>query len=216
VDFNLRLIESTDWITYLMIGCFGLFALAKFYYPRRFQEFTALPITNKYFFLHGKNDELSHPFNLLFFVTQIICASIFIYLLFKVFNPEAIQNKWFFIQICTAYTTFVLIKFSIEKIIANVFSIDKVINDYLYQKLSYRNYLGVLFFIGNLYFLYVYPPTPTGVVIFGCLLLLLNAIALLYSYKKNGNLIFRNFFYFILYLCALEISPYIILYKSFV
>ena len=33
------------------------------------------------------------------------------------------------------------------------------------------------------------------------------------SFKAHQSLIKYNFFYFILYLCALEIAPYIILYK---
>lgn len=217
MDFSERLIAPTDFATYLLVACFILYALAKYFYPKRFHEFSMLPITNQYFFVHGKNDELNHPFNIMLFAAQILCVSIFVFLLFKVFNPSEIEsNEWLFLQICTAYSVFVLIKFSLEKIVANIFSMDALINNYLYQKLSYRNFLGILFFAGNLFFLYVYPPTATGLLIFGGCLLALNAIALLYSYKKNGKLILGNFFYFILYLCALEISPYIILYKSFV
>lgn len=217
MDFSERLIAPTDFATYLLVACFILYALAKYFYPKRFHEFSMLPITNQYFFVHGKNDELNHPFNIMLFAAQILCVSIFVFLLFKVFNPSEIEsNEWLFLQICTAYSVFVLIKFSLEKIVANIFSMDALINNYLYQKLSYRNFLGILFFAGNLFFLYVYSPTATGLLIFGGCLLALNAIALLYSYKKNGKLILGNFFYFILYLCALEISPYIILYKSFV
>ncbi len=217
MDFSERLIASTDWATYLLAACFILFALSKYFYPKRFHEFSLLPITNQYFFVHGKNDELNHPFNIMLFVVQILCVSIFVFLLFKVLNPLEVQkNEWLFLQICTAYTVFVLIKFSLEKIVANIFSMDQLINNYLYQKLSYRNFLGILFFVGNLIFLYVYPPTAFALLLFGSSALALNAIALLYSYKKNGKLILSNFFYFILYLCALEISPYIILYKTFV
>ncbi len=217
MDFSERLILSTDWAAYMLVACFVLFALSKYFYPKRFNEFSLLPITNQYFFVHGKNDELKHPFNMMLFVAQIICVSIFVFLLFKVFDPTEVQkNKWLFLQICTAYSLFILIKFSLEKIVGNIFSLDEIINNYLYQKLSYRNFLGILFFLGNLFFLYVYPPTASALFIFGGCALALNAIALLYSYKKNGKLIFSNFFYFILYLCALEIAPYIILYKTFV
>ncbi len=217
VEFSERIIISSDWATFLLVGCFALFAVAKYFYPRRFQEFSLLPITNQYFFVHGKSDELKHPFNMLLFVTQIISVSIFAYIIYTVFNPLEVQhNKWLFVQICTAYSLFVLMKFSLEKIIANIFSLDLIINNYLYQKLSYRNYLGILFFIGNLFFLYIYPPTTISILIFTSILLLLNAIVLLYSYKKNGDLILGNFLYFILYLCALEIAPYIILYKLFI
>ncbi len=217
MDFSERLIESNDWATFLLGGCFVLFALSKYFYPKRFHEFLLLPITNQYFFVHGKNDELNHPFNMLLFVAQIISVSIFVFLLFEVFNPTKVkQNEWLFIQICTAYTAFILIKYSLEKIVGTIFSLDEMINQYLYQKLSYRNFLGILFFISNLFFLYIVTPTATTLLVFSCCIVLLNAIALLYSYKKSGNLILRNFFYFILYLCALEISPYIILYKTFV
>jgi len=216
-DFSIRLLDSTDWATYLLVACFILFALSKYFYPKRFHEFSMLPLTNQYFFVHGKDDELNHPFNMMLFVAQILCVSIFVFLLFDVFHPSEVQqNEWLFLQICTAYTVFVLMKFSLEKIIGNIFSLDALINNYLYQKLSYRNFLGILLFIGNLFFLYIYPPQPMAIYIFCIAIVVLNAIALLYSYKKNGKLITNNFFYFILYLCALEISPYIILYKTFV
>lgn len=215
MDFNERLIESSDWATYLLVACFIIFALSKYFYPKRFYQFSLLPINNQYFFAYGKNDELNHPFNMMLFAVQIICVSIFIFLLFKVFNPiETDKNEWLFIQICTGYIVFVLIKFSVEKIIGSIFSIDGIINDYLYQKLSYRNFFGVLFFIGNLFFLYAVTPSAIALVVFTSVVVLLNAIALLYSYKKKGKLIMDNFFYFIVYLCALEIAPYIILYKS--
>ncbi len=216
MEFNERLIDSNDWATYMLVACFVLFALSKYFYPKRFHEFSLLPINNQYFFAHGKNDELNHPFNMMLFVGQIICVSIFVYMLFGVFNPSETQNnKWLFIQILTGYSVFVLIKFSLEKIIGSIFSLDDIINEYLYQKLSYRNLLGILFFIGNLFFLYAFPPSAAALVVFASIIVLLNAIALLYSYKKKGKLIMDNFFYFILYLCALEIAPYIILYKSF-
>ena len=217
LDFSERLIVSTDWATYLLIGCFVLYALSKYFYPKRFHEFSLLPLTNQYFFVHGKDDELNHPFNMLLFVAQILSVSVYAYLLFSVFTPAEVEkNEWLFIQICTAYSVFVLIKFSLEKIVANIFSLDEIINNYLYQKLSYRNFLGILFFLGNLFFLYIYPPTVMAMLIFTGCALAFNSIALLYSYKKNGNIILSNFFYFILYLCALEIAPYIILYKLFI
>lgn len=215
MDFSERLIGSSDWATYLLVACFIIFALSKYFYPKRFQQFSLLPINNQYFFAAGKNDELNHPFNMMLFVGQIICVSIFVFLLFEVFNPtETKSNKWLFLQICTGYSVFVLVKFSLEKIIGSIFSMDGIINDYLYQKLSYRNFFGILFFIGNLFFLYAVKPSGLALIIFTSVIVLLNAIALLYSYKKKGKLIMDNFFYFIVYLCALEIAPYIILYKS--
>ncbi|MGB3344349.1 MAG: DUF4271 domain-containing protein [Aequorivita sp.] len=217
VYYSERLIESTDWATFLLVGCFVLFALAKYLYPKRFEEFLLLPVSDKYFFVHGKDAQITHPFSILLFAVQIICATIFIYLLFQAFNPEAAKNNpWLIVQIFAAYSIFVLVKFSIEKIVANIFSIDAIIDQYLYQKLSYRNFLGIILFLGNLVFLYVVQPTTTSLLVFSVVIVSLNVIIMSYNYKKSGKLVVSNFFHFILYLCALEISPYIILYKSFV
>jgi len=191
-----------------------VFTIAKFAYPKRFDEFIMLPVNNKYFLVHGKNDDLKHPFNLLLFLTQIVSASLFIYLFFKVNEIESqMTNPWLFVQICTAYAMFIGIKFSIEKIVSSIFTIDGLINNYLYQKLSYRNLLSIVIFIGNLFFFYIQEPTNTSLIIFLGIILILNCFTLLYSYKTIGNIILKNIFYFILYLCALEIAPYVILYR---
>lgn len=217
VQFTERLSDSHDWATFMLVGCFALCAVAKYFYPKRFDEFVILLITNKYFLVHGKNDEINHPFNIMLFVCQIISVSLFAYLFFTVFNPvEVAENDWLFVQIATAYTVFVFIKVSIEKIVGNIFSLDALINQYLYQKLSYRNLIALVLFLGNLFFFYMYPPTAVSLYLFLLIIFVINAIALFYSYKNYGKLITGNFFYFILYLCALEISPYIILYKAFV
>ncbi|QAA82344.1 DUF4271 domain-containing protein [Aequorivita sp. H23M31] len=216
MEYTERIIESNDWATYLLVGCFALLVLAKYSYPKRFEEFAFLPIRDKYFTVRGKDDSIYHPFNIILFAIQAICVSIFIFLLFRAYKPSEIQtNEWLFIQIFSGYTIFVFIKLSIEKMLANIFSIDALIDQYLYQKLSHRNFLGLILFAGNLFFLYVLRTPHLSLLIFAICILILNTIALFYSYKKNGNLIASNFFHFILYLCALEISPYIILYKVF-
>lgn len=209
-----RYTESLDWITLFLVGCVVLFSIAKYAYPRRFDEFILLPINNMYFFVHGKNHDLKHPFNILLFLVQVISVSLFIYLFFKTNDPASVKAKpWIFLQICTAYAFFVALKLTVEKIIGSVFNLDTIVNSYLYQKLSYRNLLAIGIFTVNVVFFYVIPATVPYLIIAWVVILVLNCIALFYSYKTIGNLILSNFFYFILYLCALEISPYIIIYK---
>ncbi len=209
----LRQTQALDWVTVLLLISLVCFAAAKYFYAKRFEDFIVLPVNNKYFALQGKDEEINHPFNIILFVAQVICLSLFINLLIIFYNPHFVgTHKFLFVQICTAYVVFVLIKFSIEKIIGNVFSIDGIVNLYLYQKLTYRNYLAILIFVGNLLFYYVLPTSKAGIIIFLGLLIVGNAFAMLNSFKKMGNLFGRNFVYFILYLCALEITPYILLY----
>ena len=62
-----RTIESLDWITFILIGCIVLVTILKIVYPKRFEDFIKLPISNNYFLTKGKFEELKHPFSLLFF-----------------------------------------------------------------------------------------------------------------------------------------------------
>jgi hypothetical protein len=217
LDYVSREIISNDWITFLLLGCLVLYSVSKYLYPQRFQEFILLPVTNKYFLVQGKNSEIQHPFNIILFLSQVISVSLLIYLLIKVSNPESISsNPWIYIQICTGYAAFVLVKYYLEKIVSVVFSLEPILNQYLYEKITYRNLLAIAVFLGNLVFFFIYEPTLYVLTVFVGIIISLNALSVFYSYKTNGKLILRNFFYFILYLCALEISPYFILYKLFI
>ena len=106
-----------------------------------------------------------------------------------------------------------LIKVLLERLIGSVLSIDSIVNDYLFQKISYKNYIGLLLIPVNAFLIYsLKPDTLTFIIVLG-ILLVINAIGSLSFFKRNQSVIKKNFFYFILYLCALEISPYVILYK---
>src|SRR5690606_28874261 len=101
-----------------------------------------------------------------------------------------------------------------EKIIASIFSIDTIIDHYLYQKLSYRNLLSILILFANILLIYTFSESKFIVIFIASVVLLINVAMLLYTFKSSEKIITNNLFYFILYLCALEISPYFILYKA--
>lgn len=212
-----RQVESLDWVSLIFLAAFMVLSLAKSFYPQRFEDFTSLITSNKFMVFRGKEYKAFHPFNILMFLVNIMAVSLFLYLVLKHFWAEENFEEplIIFIRIATAYTSFVLLKYGIEKIIANIFDLDEKIDHYLFQKLSYRNFGALFLLFPLLLFFYSFPPSAP--VLFGLLglLILTNIISLTNIYKQNQNLISANWFYFILYLCALEIAPYIILYKLF-
>ncbi len=211
-----RIYTSQDWITLLIVACIVITTIAKIAYPLRFQEFLRLPITNKYFFVFGKKDPLYHLFNVLLFIPQAICIPLLLYQAMLWKYPSIVNNDPFlFIKLVIGFVVFVVSKISLEKIIGIIFNIENIIHQYIYQKLSYRNLMSFLFLLTLFVLVYIIPINKEIILAFGLVIVCLNVVALFYSYKTNGKLIIRNFFYFILYLCALEISPYIILYKVF-
>ena len=211
-----RLYTSQDWITLLLLCCIIITTAVKIAYPIRFQEFLKLPLSNKYFLVFGKNDPLYHLFNVLLFIPQAICVSLFVYKVIAWQKPTMLLDiPFLYVKILMSFVGFVVAKIILEKTIGIILNIENSIHQYVYQKLSYRNLMSVLFLI--LLFIVTYiTPINKGIMLVFCLVTaVVNSIALFYSYKTNGKLIITNFFYFILYLCALEISPYIILYKVF-
>ena len=205
---------SKDWITILILAAFLLLVLCRTYFPQRFRDFSLLFATNKYLLLKGRQPKLFHPFNIILFTVNIISVSLFIFIIYQQFYPVAAgASTVIFIRIATAYATFILLKFSVEEIMANILSIDKKMNNYLFYKLSYRNFMAMLLLPLNIIFIYIWEPSLTILYISLGFLLLLNILSLSGILLKNQQYIMRHWFYFILYLCALEIGPYFILYK---
>ncbi|MHA6279289.1 DUF4271 domain-containing protein [Salinimicrobium sp. CAU 1759] len=205
---------SQDWITLLLVLAFVLLVIAKYAFSQRFAHFSMLFATDKYLLLKGKDPNLFHPFNILLFVVNAISVALFIYIFFLTFMKDAPERpKIFFLRIITAYTAFVLLKFSLEKILADIVSVYDKMNYYLFHKLSYRNFIALLLLPVSMIFIYVWEPSPLVLYIVLGLILLMNLITLLSAFVKNQQYILNNWFYFILYLCALEIGPYYILYK---
>ena len=213
MEYGLRTIENWDWVTLLLVATFIILAVTRYLYPRRFMEFLYLPLSDKYFKLQGKGYEIKHPFNALFFSVQVLSFSLFMYLFLYTFYPQTTQeNPWLFVQITTGLGLFILAKFCLEKILAYILNIEMLVNDYLYEKLSYASIISLLILVGNIIFYFAFKPSEMVLYVFSLVLVGLYLMSLISSFKRNRSIILRHFSYFILYLCALEIAPYIILY----
>jgi hypothetical protein len=214
MEFEPREIVSTDWITILLVVCLVLVTASRYFFPKRFDQFAIIPFTNKYFLVQGKEDRITHPFHLLLFIAQLLSISLFILLLLDYSSDKDwLLDVPTYLQIFSFYTAFVLIKVNLEKIVGHAFGIEKLMDNYLFKKLTYRNYLALLVFAVILPFVYLTAPNNLTLLVVCVLLLGFNISSLIYIYRSFFGLILPNFFYFILYLCALEFAPYVILYK---
>lgn len=214
MEFILREISSTNWLTILIVAGLFLLATAKTVNAVRFSDFMMLLTNNKYILSSQKVNKLSSLFNVILLLFQIISVSVFIYLCFKVFKWQVAASEiTLYVKIVILYTVIVVCKLLVEKIIATIFSIDPIIDLYLFYKVSYRNYLGVLLLPVNILFIYGLQGSKITFVVLLVSLISINIIMLFSFYRKNQNIILNHIFYFILYLCALEIAPYFVLYK---
>lgn len=206
-----------DWITISLLLVLVFLLLAKVFFPQHFEYFFKLPYSGRYFQSDRKDkNHLTNGFSLLLYAAHIVSVSLFIYIALSFFELVGTENpKILFVQILVVYTLFFSFKYFFEKILGDIFKMDKTIDQYLFSKISYRNYLALCLF--PIVLLFVYAIKPTEILIWAAMgiFLLLNLLFLLDFYQKTRSLISENWFYFILYLCAFEIAPYFILYKAF-
>ena len=103
---------------------------------------------------------------------------------------------------------FFVVKIMLDFIIGRLFSISELMKNYIWKKLVYHNSLGILLLLFNFLIAYSifdgYYMTLISIYI-SLVFLLFSYCSIYFSMKK---VIIKNWFYFILYLCTLEIIPY--------
>jgi hypothetical protein len=210
-----RIIENKDWVTLVFIMAFGIIALTKSVYENRFSDFVKLIYSNKYIRIYRDSSHLMGMFSISLFFVQIISFSFFIQLLLSYLGYGSKTDWILFIQIFTFLIYFILSKFLIEKIIATTFDIEELIEQFNLQKVTYRTYIGLLLLPVDIVLFYYDSFFKNIPLLVFYIILGLNILLYLISIKNYRNEIFGKLFYFILYLCTLEIAPYYFMYYWF-
>lgn len=210
-----RQLESTDWATFIFLGSLILIAVASNIYEKRFADFLRLGISDKYVKVYRESSNLVSGFNILLFVLQLISLSFFIQLFVSAAGFGHKTDWVLFIRIFTLTTTFVLVKFLIDKIIALTFNIEEFAEMFNLRKITYRTYFSLLLFPIS-FSLFFYDNVGFSIYLTILVLFLIaNALIYLASLKNYQKFLSGKLFYFILYLCALEIAPYYFMYYWF-
>ncbi|KAB1068363.1 DUF4271 domain-containing protein [Tamlana haliotis] len=212
----LRNIVSNEIFTILIVVGLAIVATAKLLAPKRFHDFMLVIGNDRYLKIYARDQKFFDQFDALLFGNLTVSLGLFSLIIFrKITEANSVPiNDMLKLLICIA--VFILIKVLFERLIGSIFEIDKLTDHYLFQKITFKNLLGVLLLPINAILLFSFQstlPIIYGIIIF---LLIINIIGLISSFKTHQSVIKSNLFYFILYLCTLEIAPYIILYKVFV
>lgn len=207
-----RILEPKDWATYLFVLSFVLIAITRTIFEGRFSEFLRILVSDKYIKVYKDTSHLMSGFTILLFIVQVISFSFFIQLVLHSFGYVSKTDWVVFIRIFTFFGVFVLSKFLIEKIVAAIFNIEEFTEQFNLQKVSYRTFIGMLLLPINIYLFYNDSLSNIWICCVIGVILAINLYSYLVSLKIYQNLLIGKLFYFILYLCALEIAPYYFIY----
>lgn len=210
-----RVLQNNDWITLLFMLCFVIICITRNSYANRFNDYLNLLFSDRYVTIYKDSSNLKSWFTIVLFIVQIISYTLFIhYLLFYFFNfPKS--DYLFFIRLATGLTFFILAKFLIEKIIATIFDAEEFMEQFNLLKISYRAYMSLLLLPVSL--ILYYNSSPISPIIYSLLGILLFSHLIIYlnGLRALQKSIYNYLFYFILYLCTLEIAPYYFVYYIF-
>lgn len=204
---------TNEWFTiFTLIGLCAIVA-AKYINTLRFNDFLYVVTNSKYLKIYTKDQKFIDLFDSFLFTNLSISLSIFFYFTYSSFISPIDFDLIAFLKLLFSISAIIIIKTLIERLIGSLFEIDSLIDNYLFQKTTFKNYSGIVFLTANLFLLYT--NLSASIVIISAISMVgfINLIGFLTSFKNHQKLINPNFFYFLLYLCALEIAPYVLLYK---
>ncbi|WP_298489155.1 DUF4271 domain-containing protein [uncultured Maribacter sp.] len=207
-----RTTGTLDWITILLFSSLLFIIIAKSLFYTRFLNYIILPFNNKYIFMYNKKEKLMNWFNVFFTLFQIINFSLFLFFAWCIISqPHPDQKIFGYFIILGTVVLFQIIKFILQIGNGFIFSNIKLFSELVFKKISYLNYSAILMFIANIILCYILKESKTVVYITVVLILIINGIGWITVLKNHQKFITHNFFYFILYLCALEIAPFVIM-----
>lgn len=210
-----RITENKDWATLLFVLSFLIIALTKSVFENRFGDFINLIFSDKYIKVYKDSSHLKSGFTISLFFVQVVSLAFFIQISLSIFGYASKTDWLLYIQIITFLIFFILAKYLIEKIIATSFNIEDFMEHFNLQKVTYRTYIGLFILPINIILFYYDAVSKNIPLIIIGLVLVINMLTYLISIKNYQNVIFGKLFYFILYLCALEIAPYYFMYYWF-
>jgi hypothetical protein len=213
---TLRDFISYDWFTISLGLIFISVVLLKYINTAKFNLLVKFTYSNDYFKLKDKESRYFTTFDNLIIVLAHLTAAQFVYFLIKDLEYIEIINIYPFFEVVAIFFVLLLLSFvkhQLEKFVNKCMTNSNFLSYYQFYKQiiwSYAILLGLPFLIFVIY----NPAGSLSVVYFSFVIMLIfygfKTLILIY---KNRSLLIRNWYYFILYLCALEIAPYFFLYK---
>ncbi|PCI35704.1 MAG: hypothetical protein COB60_01950 [Flavobacteriaceae bacterium] len=207
-----RLIESNDGYTFVFLMILFSFIVAKMIYGKQLIFTNSFLFTSAHILKDDKESALglhvimlfigSLTFGLLLFLTLKL------YAVFSIKNPEIL-----FLYISSGVFLYLLISNLLGRLLGELLGVRELVRIYLVFKVSYLK--TIVLFLLPLLLLVIYSPVyQIGLlkITVACTLVLF-VLRMSLILRNNKNLILNELFYFILYLCTLEIAPLIIILR---
>ncbi|MDD3723066.1 MAG: DUF4271 domain-containing protein [Lutibacter sp.] len=208
--------QNHHWVSLVFLAILIFLTLAKVLYKDRLLHTAMLFISKKYLFIYfgkEKNDILN-LFQFLLFTVQLLALALILYFANDIWQFSARLNALYgYLLLVAGVGLYFCFRYLIGLFLAEIFNIKSKHGRIVYDKVSYFN--NLILWILPLLMLSAYANIHKELFFKITFFVLVILLILRYSLilANNKKLIINNLFYFILYLCALEIAPLAIILK---
>ena len=212
----IRNILLKDAFTVIILSLIVIITLIKYNNHKKFNSLLKI-FWNSFYLKKYKYEKITYYlFDYFLQINFIVSLGLFVFIYNIIYNGNRLSFNFLeFIDIIQIIITFLVLKNLTEIVISWVFNIQWLTNLYLNEKINYNSLIGLIILPINVLILYFFNPSINILFIFIYIILLLKLTAYVNSFILHQKTIKKSWFYFILYLCTLEIIPYLLLYNFF-
>lgn len=205
-----RVVESDNWLAILLLTSFVLMFFLSLYSREKLKGYVGAVFNKGFIEVEAtESKSLINLFHFIFTVFSFIAISLLSFFLMSHFIPSfefSLKNYAYLAGILGLYVGG---RFFLEHLLVLLFNLRVGMSFFLYSKRSYMYFVSIgLTFLLVIYYYGFF--NIKFLIIASSLLFLFRLILLLVN---NKNLIIKRLFYFILYLCAFEIAPLLVIIK---
>ena len=211
-----RYLISNDFFVFCSLASILILTLIKFINKVRFLDFLKSLINSKYLRVYEKEKSIIDNFNGLLLFNFCLNGSVFVFIYYSCFYEHIKINFKIFSIVISLIILIITSKIFLNYIIGKILNMKQIFRSLIFLQINRLNYIGVLLLPLNLTIIFGLNYNPQAVVFTLLISVLLYITGLFKFVQLNLNLLLSNFFYFILYICTLEIGLFIIIYDQLV
>ena len=205
-----KIVINTNWISIILVFLFAIIAVLKIIDGDKLKGYV-FALFNKGFIqdeVEENTSFFSSFYSLLFIFSSVVLALVTSLLVAETNKNTSFSVSSFFLILGIIWSYFT-IKSLLEIGVIRLFFIKKEVRFYVVSKFGYL--YSISFFLVILFVLFRFGPLSFSFFVVVTLGLFL--LKFVFQVVNNKNLVFSKLFYFILYLCAFEIAPLLIMFK---
>lgn len=205
-----KIVINTNWISIILVFLFAIIAVLKIIDGDKLKGYV-FALFNKGFIqdeVEENTSFFSSFYSLLFIFSSVVLALVTSLLVAETNKNTSFSVSSFFLILGIIWSYFT-IKSLLEIGVIRLFFIKKEVRFYVVSKFGYL--YSISFFL--IIFLVLFRFGPLNFSFFIAATLGLFFLKFVFQVVNNKNLVFGKLFYFILYLCAFEIAPLLIMFK---